>query len=215
MIAPVEAHRIAPLWKRGIASFLDSMPFLLMSMPFLLKSRGDSTRRPGRALELAGAIVNCAYQISLTATRGQTLGQIVVDIQVVDARAATVPTLRQSALRWALVSLPEGLSRLLRAFVKFEEQPALAELKAEVERLEQRHRGDRQNLNEALMALYKEHNVNPAGACLPYLLQVLPGLVSSCLLYGPALRGPLHQGLHDRAAGTVVIDVGNRLGGRP
>ncbi|HEX2192873.1 MAG TPA: RDD family protein [Acidimicrobiales bacterium] len=215
MVAPVEAHRIAPLWKRWIAGFLDSMPFVLMLLPFLLKSRRDSTSRPGRALDLAGAILSCAYEISLTATRGQTLGQIVVGIQVVDATTATVPTQRQSALRWALASIPEGLPRLLRAFVKVEEQPALAELKAEVERLEQRHRGDRQSLNEALMALYKEHNVNPARACLPYLLQVLPGLVSSCLLYGPALRGPLHQGLHDRAAGTVVIDVGNRLGGRP
>jgi hypothetical protein len=86
------------------------------------------------------------------------------------------------------VSIPESLSRLLRALVEVEEQPALAELKAEVGRLERRHRGHRESPNEALMALYKEHKVNPAEACLPYLLQVLPGLVSSCVLSGPALR---------------------------
>ena len=212
MAAPVDAHRIAPLWKRWTASFLDSMPFVLMSLPFLLKARRDSTRRPRRALELAGAILNCAYEISLIATGGQTLGRIVIGIQVVDATTATVPTLRQSGLRWALGSVPEGLSRLVRAFTKVEEQPALAELRTEVQRLEQRHRGDWQSLNEALMALFKERKVNPAEACLPYLPQILPGLVASCLVHGLALKGPLHQGVHDRAAGTVVIDVGSRLG---
>ncbi len=206
MVAPVKAQPVAPLWKRWVAGLVDEMPLFLMALPFLLESRRGSARPPRRELQLAAAALCSAYQISLTATIGQTLGQMVVGIRVVDAKTATVPTLRQSALRWAVASVPEGLSRLLRASVKLEEPPALVGLKAEIERVKQLHRGDRQSLNEALMALYKGHKVNPLESCLPLVLQVVPALITSCLLHGPALKGPLHQGLHDRAAGTVVVD---------
>jgi YidC/Oxa1 family membrane protein insertase len=44
-------------------------------------------------------------------------------------------------------------------------------LQPEVRRLQQQHKGDRQRLNEEMMALYKEHKINPLGGCLPLLLQ--------------------------------------------
>ena len=44
-------------------------------------------------------------------------------------------------------------------------------LQPEVRRLQQQHKGDRQKLNEEMMALYKEHKINPLGGCLPLLLQ--------------------------------------------
>ena len=113
-----------------------------------------------------------------------------------------------------MASVPGVFFRLLGTFIDVEEPRGLRELQAEVDRLNQRHRGDRQNLNEALMALYKEHKVGPVEACLPVLLQILPPLVLSCLLYGPALKGPLHQGLHDRTAGTVVVGVHKGFGRR-
>ena len=214
MADSVKAPRIAPLSKRCLASLLETVPWLLMALPFLFESRRGRTRRPRRALQLAGTAFASAYQISLTAAIGQTLGQMVVGIRVMDAKTARVPTLKQSVLRWAVASVPGGLFGLLGTFIKVEEPSELMELQAEVDRLHQRHRGDPQSLNEAVMALYREHKVNPVEACLPVVLKVLPPLVLSCLLYGPALKGPLHQGLHDRAAGTVVVDVHKRVGRR-
>src|SRR3954471_2752902 len=49
---------------------------------------------------------------------------------------------------------------------------AMQRLQPEIKRLQQQHKNDRQALNEAMMAFYKEHNVNPLGGCLPMLLQM-------------------------------------------
>src|SRR3954454_3190207 len=49
---------------------------------------------------------------------------------------------------------------------------AMQRLQPEIKRLQQQHKNDRQALNEAMMAFYKEHNVNPVGGCLPMLLQM-------------------------------------------
>ena len=47
----------------------------------------------------------------------------------------------------------------------------LQRIQPEMKRIQQEHRGDRQAMNEELMALYKEHKVNPLGGCLPLLIQ--------------------------------------------
>jgi YidC/Oxa1 family membrane protein insertase len=44
-------------------------------------------------------------------------------------------------------------------------------LQPEMRRLQQKHKDDRQKLNEELMAFYKANNLNPLGGCLPLLLQ--------------------------------------------
>ena len=51
-------------------------------------------------------------------------------------------------------------------------------IQPEIKRLQAKHKGDRQKLNEEMMKLYKEHGVNPFGGCLPLLMQfpVLIGL---------------------------------------
>ncbi|MGH9164775.1 MAG: YidC/Oxa1 family membrane protein insertase [Acidimicrobiales bacterium] len=49
---------------------------------------------------------------------------------------------------------------------------AMQRIQPELKRLQQEHKGDRQKLNEAMMALYKEHGVNPVAGCLPMLLQM-------------------------------------------
>src|SRR5205085_3413277 len=41
----------------------------------------------------------------------------------------------------------------------------LQRLQPEVRRLQQQYKGDRQRLNEEMMALYKEHRINPLGGC--------------------------------------------------
>lgn len=49
---------------------------------------------------------------------------------------------------------------------------ALQRLQPEMKRLQEKHKNDRQALNEAMMAFYKEHQVNPVAGCLPMLLQM-------------------------------------------
>ena len=51
---------------------------------------------------------------------------------------------------------------------------AMQALGPEMKKLQQKYKGpeNRVQLNEEMMALYKEHNVNPASGCLPMLLQM-------------------------------------------
>jgi YidC/Oxa1 family membrane protein insertase len=48
----------------------------------------------------------------------------------------------------------------------------LTRLQPEMKKLQERYKDDRQRLNEEMMKFYREHKVNPAGACLPVLLQL-------------------------------------------
>ena len=48
----------------------------------------------------------------------------------------------------------------------------MADLKPHLDVLKEKHKGDKQGLASAQMALYKEHGVNPAGGCLPALIQI-------------------------------------------
>jgi YidC/Oxa1 family membrane protein insertase len=59
-------------------------------------------------------------------------------------------------------------------------------IQPEVKKIQAKHKGDRQKMNEEMMALYKEHGVNPFGGCLPILMQ-FPILIG--LFY--VIRGPL------------------------
>ncbi|MEY2475534.1 MAG: YidC/Oxa1 family rane protein insertase [Actinomycetota bacterium] len=95
---------------------------------------------------------------------------------------------------------------------------ALQRLQPEIKKLQAAHKGDRQALNEAMMAFYKEHKINPLGGCLPMLLQmpvfiimyqVIRGLVQPT---GPKYLDPEHSELA-RAILRDSADVGKK-GGR-
>lgn len=84
----------------------------------------------------------------------------------------------------------------------------MADLKPHLDALKIKHKGDKQGMATAQMALYKEHGVNPAGGCLPALIQIpifialyqsitdiLPGAGGhidkiNSLLYFPQLKLP-------------------------
>jgi len=48
----------------------------------------------------------------------------------------------------------------------------MADLKPHLDALKTKHKGDKQALASAQMTLYKEHGVNPAGGCLPAVIQI-------------------------------------------
>lgn len=84
----------------------------------------------------------------------------------------------------------------------------MADLKPHLDELKHKHKDDKKAFAEAQMALYKEHGVNPAGGCLPALIQIpvfialyqaiiniLPGAggnidTINSLLYFPQLKLP-------------------------
>ena len=66
---------------------------------------------------------------------------------------------------------------------------AMQKLQPEIKRLQQKHKGDRQKLNEELMAVYKEHKVNPVAGCLPLLLQLPVFFVMYQVIHGLTRRG--------------------------
>ncbi|MHB1487616.1 MAG: YidC/Oxa1 family membrane protein insertase, partial [Acidimicrobiales bacterium] len=49
---------------------------------------------------------------------------------------------------------------------------AMQRLQPEMKKLQAKYKGDRQKLNEEMMAFYKEHSISPLGGCLPMLLQL-------------------------------------------
>jgi YidC/Oxa1 family membrane protein insertase len=48
----------------------------------------------------------------------------------------------------------------------------MQEIQPEIKRLQKEHKGEREELNQELMALYKERGVNPAAGCLPLIVQM-------------------------------------------
>jgi YidC/Oxa1 family membrane protein insertase len=49
---------------------------------------------------------------------------------------------------------------------------ALRALQPQMKEIQEKYKGDRQKMNEAMMRFYKENKVNPFASCLPLLLQL-------------------------------------------
>jgi YidC/Oxa1 family membrane protein insertase len=63
-------------------------------------------------------------------------------------------------------------------------------LQPELRKLQIKHKDDRQKLNEEMMALYKEHQINPLGGCLPLLLQAPVFWILFRVVHGLTSFGP-------------------------
>jgi YidC/Oxa1 family membrane protein insertase len=48
----------------------------------------------------------------------------------------------------------------------------LQQLQPEIKRIQERYKGDRQRMNQEVMAFYQREKVNPLGSCLPLALQI-------------------------------------------
>jgi YidC/Oxa1 family membrane protein insertase len=54
----------------------------------------------------------------------------------------------------------------------FKSMRAMSSLQPEIAKLKEQYKDDREKMNQEMMALYRVHNVNPAGGCLPMLVQL-------------------------------------------
>ncbi len=86
---------------------------------------------------------------------------------------------------------------------------AMQKLQPEMVRLKEKYKNDAPALNTAVMALYKEHKVNPAGGCLPMLLQMpLFFALYSVLFNAIELRqAPFVGWMHDLSAPDKLFEV--------
>lgn len=115
-------------------------------------------------------------------------------------------------LTWAHIPYALGFSIiLLTVFVRLLMYPLttkqlqlskkMQELAPHMSKIKEKHKGDMRRQQEATMALYREHNVNPAAGCLPGLVQIV------VLLFGlyPALMKILATN------GKTVVDTVNAM----
>lgn len=77
------------------------------------------------------------------------------------------------ALGFAIVVLSIIIRLIVWPFITSQLKSAkkMAELRPHLAHLKAKHKEDKQALAAAQMALYREHGVNPAGGCLPALIQ--------------------------------------------
>ena len=81
---------------------------------------------------------------------------------------------------------------------------AMQKLQPKVKELQRKYKGNRQKLTEEMQKLYKEHQVNPLGGCLPLLLQ-LPVFFA---LYQVLTSGGGTRYLPDGALKTAISQGG-------
>jgi YidC/Oxa1 family membrane protein insertase len=81
---------------------------------------------------------------------------------------------------WALIALAFVVRVVLWPLtaIQFRSMAEMQKVQPLVKQLQAKYKGDPQTLNTAMMALYKEHKVNPLAGCVPMLIQfpILIGL---------------------------------------
>ena len=85
---------------------------------------------------------------------------------------------------------------------------AMQRLQPEIKRLQAKHKGDRQALNEAMMAFYKEHQINPLAGCLPLVVQMPVLLVMYRVIRGLTYNRP-HYIKHSTKLYQALIQHGH------
>ena len=55
---------------------------------------------------------------------------------------------------------------------QFDSQAKMKKVQPKLKKLQERYKDDRMKLQQEMMALYKEEKINPAGGCLPILVQM-------------------------------------------
>lgn len=86
----------------------------------------------------------------------------------------------------------------------------LQKVQPEVERIRDKYKNDPQAMNTAIMALYRDHKVNPAGGCVPMLAQMPLFFALYAVLFNAiALRqAPFAGWIHDLSAPDLLFQIG-------
>jgi len=87
---------------------------------------------------------------------------------------------------------------------------AMQRIQPELERIREKYKNDAQGLNTAMMALYKENKVNPAGGCLPMVIQIPVFIALYNVLFNAIelRQAPFIAWIHDLSAPDLLFMVG-------
>jgi YidC/Oxa1 family membrane protein insertase len=87
---------------------------------------------------------------------------------------------------------------------------AMQRLQPEMERIKDKYKNDPAAMNTAVMALYRENKVNPAGGCLPTILQMPLFIALYSVLYNAIelRQAPFMAWIHDLSAPDLLFSVG-------
>ena len=206
--------RVAPIHRRLLASLIDAALGLLAGILVIgaytgiaaMLGRKDAPGMRSLAKMTSSKRVSivlrvCTFVLSVVLTGRRGPGSRIVGTRLVDVRTGGPVSLRQATLR---VGARRGWGLLIRQLTfwlgKAEriEQP---DLRSKIEELKREHEDDRDAFEQAMKEMYRENQVRPYRACLPALMQLPLGLA----IEAPALWTPLHQGLPDKLAGTIVV----------
>ncbi|MHB1504829.1 MAG: YidC/Oxa1 family membrane protein insertase [Acidimicrobiales bacterium] len=97
---------------------------------------------------------------------------------------------------------------------------AMQQFAPEMKKLQQKYKGDRAQLNEEMMKLYREHNINPAGGCLPMIIQIpvfiilydsIRGLTHTFTSHGHVIPAPLYIGHSTRIYHDLLHSAGKMM----
>lgn len=83
----------------------------------------------------------------------------------------------------------------------------MSALQPEMKRIQQEYAGDRQKMNEEMLAFYRENKINPVGGCLPMLVQMPFLIVLYWVINGLTRRASEVT----EAANGVTVQVGEFL----
>jgi|SRR5215211_1942597 len=90
----------------------------------------------------------------------------------------------------------------------------LQTLQPEIKEIQARHKGDRQRMNQEIMAFYQREKVNPLGSCLPLALQIPFFIALFQLLRSPSFKaeiadnpsfGPIPNLAHNVTGDPVLL----------
>jgi YidC/Oxa1 family membrane protein insertase len=101
----------------------------------------------------------------------------------------------------------------------YKSMQGMKKLQPKMAKLREKHKDDREKLNEELMALYRTHKVNPLGGCLPMVLQIPVFFALYRMLYSSVdlLHQPFMLWINDLTApdrlnvGFTIPYLGNGL----
>lgn len=105
--APQAAHLALPIaspGKRLAGALLDNVLFAVLAVTTY--SADDSSRLP---IAIGWLVIAALYEIGLTATRGQTIGKLMVGTKVVNVGGERLPTWGEAAVRWFVPAVPNVL----------------------------------------------------------------------------------------------------------
>src|SRR5262249_26956502 len=87
---------------------------------------------------------------------------------------------------------------------------AMQRLQPEIERLREKYKDDPTAMNTAMMALYRENKVNPAGGCLPMLVQIPVFFALYSVLFNAIelRQAPFVGWIQDLSAPDMLFHVG-------